>query len=362
VTPILLDSVAAPPESDGSYPVIRITMDSGNNRLAQFARSLVSRQPHFLDQPENSFEVDLRSGTFVLRRTDLFVQDSIPLVLTRAFHGWGPPNWRRAGNWAFAPGPSHPAFGPGSSHSYDICPMGTRNPYTFMELYMADGNFIHLNRISQGTGYADAWYEYTDASSEFYKARLWWNGNGWTFRLRDGTVYQFPESYNGTNLAQGAPVEMRDPQGRRVELVRDARRNLRRLVSPNARTIALDYDDGGRVSHAQDDDGHTVDYSYDSEGRLALVSENGRPSLRYRYDPDQPDKMAAVEDSAGGALVRNSYFEDGQVSAQTLADGSRYLYHYEVDAQGQVTQATVTTPDQGVHTFAFRNGALISRK
>jgi YD repeat-containing protein len=163
-------------------------------------------------------------------------------------------------------------------------------------------------------------------------------------------------------LAQGAPVEMRDPQGRRVELVRDARRNLRRLVSPNARTIALDYDDGGRVSHAQDDDGHTVDYSYDSEGRLALVSENGRPSLRYRYDPDQPDKMAAVEDSAGGALVRNSYFEDGQVSAQTLADGSRYLYHYEVDAQGQVTQATVTTPDQGVHTFAFRNGALISRK
>ena len=36
---------------------------------------------------------------------------------------------------------------------------------------------------------------------------------------------------------------MRDPQGRRVQLIRDGRRNLRKLVSPNGRTISLDYNE-----------------------------------------------------------------------------------------------------------------------
>jgi YD repeat-containing protein len=362
VTPILLASIAAPPESDGSYPVIRISADSQSNRILQLAKSFASRQPHFLNQPENTYEVDLRSGTFVLRRTDLFVQDSIPLVFTRTYHGWGPPNWGRDGNWAFASGSNHPAFGPGSSHSYDICPMGTRNPYTFQELYMADGNFIFFNRISQGTSYADAWYEHTDTSSEFYKARFWWNGNGWTLRLQDGTIYQFPESYNGTNLAQGAPFEMRDPQGRRVQIVRDTNRNLRRLVSPNARSISLDYDDAGRVRQAHDDNGHSVDYSYDSEGRLFLIRENERPAVRYRFDPNQPDKIAAIEDGDGNVLLRNSYFEDGRISAQISADGSEYRYHYELDAQGRVALAMVTAPDRTTRSFCFRNGVPTVQK
>jgi YD repeat-containing protein len=360
VTPIMLDSVATPPESDGSFPVIRFTVDSGAGRAIRLTSALANRKPHFLDQPESTFEVDLRTGTFVLRRTDLFVPDTVPLVFTRTFHTWGEPNWRRDGNHYYAWGTNHPALGAGFTHSYDICPMGTRNPYTFMDLYMADGTFIHLNRISQGTGYADAMYEQTDTSAEFYKARFWWNGTGWTLHFRDGTQYQFPESYNGKNLAQGAPFEMRDPQGRRVQLIRDGRRNLRKLVSPSGRTISLEYNQAGFVNQAKDDEGHILNYSYDSDNRLTSVRDNLGRGFQYRYAADYRDKMLAVEDENGGVLLRNTYDWDGRVSRQLSADGSEYLYRYQLDPQGEVTGTTVTRPDHTSLTVAFRHGVLVS--
>ena len=84
--------------------------------------------------------------------------------------------------------------------------------------------------------------------------------------------------------------------------------------------------------------------------------------MRYLYDSNQPDKMAAIEDGEGHLLLRNSYYEDGRISAQTSADGSRYLYHYELDAQGRVALAVVTAPDRTIRTFAFRNGVPIVQK
>jgi hypothetical protein len=44
--------------------------------------------------------------------------------------------------------------------------------------------------------------------------------------LEDGSTIHFPESYNAVNLAQGAPTEMTDGAGNKVELVRDGKRNL----------------------------------------------------------------------------------------------------------------------------------------
>ena len=362
VEPVMMASAASAPASDGTYPVVRCVYTSAaRGRGARYFGSLVNRETHFRNEPEDFFEVDLRSGTFVLRRTDLYVPDAIPLTLTRVFHTWGNPNWRRDGNWAYAWNESHPAFGAGFTHAYDICPMGTRNPYTYMDLYMADGNAIHLGRISRGTGYADAWYEQTDLSSEFYKARLWWNGNGWTLRLEDGTLYLFPESYNGRNLAQGAPFEMRDAQGRRLQLIRDTHRNLRRLVSPSSRTISLEYNDAGYVTRAQDDQGHSIDYSYDREGRLISVHDSTGPHFQYVYDWRQLDKLVAVKDGNGLTLLKNTYYDDGRVATQVAADGSEYRFHYVLDGEGKVAQTTVTWPDRSETALRFQSGVLISK-
>ena len=362
VTPEMLDVVSAAPKSDGAYPVIRAGMGllPGSESAVSSKDYQSSRISHFVDAREDVSEVDLRTGVFVLRRTDLMIDDSIPLVFTRVFHTVGAPIYEAPGNWAFLPGDNHPAFGLGSSHTYDICPMGTRNPYTFMDLVMADGNSIHFERISKGTGYGDAWYEQQKVSSEFYKARLWWNGSGWTARLQDGTTYLFPESYNGTNLAQGSPIEMRNPEGKRAQLLRDGQRNLRRLVSPSGRTISLEYNDKGLIRQAHDDAGHQVDYTYDSMMRLILVTDSNGSKIRYTFDPARPDKMTTIESGDGRILLRNAYDSFGRVSEQVFADGSRYEYAYVADRQRHVKQAVVTTPDGKKQSFNMEDGAQAS--
>src|ERR1035438_1601701 len=104
-------------------------------------------------------------------------------------------------------------FGPGTNHPYDICPTGTRFPYTYMDLNLEDGRQIHFRRISKGTGFADAVFRHENTSSEFYGAQIAWNGDGWTLDFRDGRRFLFPEAYQAKNYAQGAPTEMRNADG-----------------------------------------------------------------------------------------------------------------------------------------------------
>jgi YD repeat-containing protein len=92
-------------------------------------------------------------------------------------------------------------FGVGASHPYDICQTGNNHPYTYMEL---------------GGKIAD----------------------------------------HAKNCAQAAPVEMRDSEGRRIQLLRDQVRNLERLISPSGHTIAFKYDGSDRIIEAEDDTGH----------------------------------------------------------------------------------------------------------
>ena len=42
----------------------------------------------------------------------------------------------------------------------------------------------------------------------------------------------FPESYAATNMAQGAPTEMRNALGERLQLIRDGQRNLQEILTP----------------------------------------------------------------------------------------------------------------------------------
>src|SRR5215472_13153768 len=92
------------------------------------------------DNPVNEFEVDLHTGRFILRQTDLFVADAMPLSLTRTYITW---DYHSR------------AFGVAGNHPYDVCPTGSRFPYTYSDLNLEDGQQIYFPRISKGTGYAD---------------------------------------------------------------------------------------------------------------------------------------------------------------------------------------------------------------
>jgi YD repeat-containing protein len=346
----LLPFEDSPPEWNGSYPYLSISMDTAPGN-AKFNSSILLIKPSAdHPSPTNEAQVDLHSGRFVLRQTDLFVPDIIPLSLTRTYSVWSS---------------AIDAFGVGTNHPYDICPSGTRLPYTYMDLNLEDGRQIHFSRISNGTGYADAVYRHNETASEFYGAQIAWNGNGWTLTFRDGRRFLCPEAYNAKSFAQGAPVEMQDAEGRRAQLIRDKQRNLEKLISPGGRTIAFKYDEANRIVEATDDAGNLRRYSYDSTGHLQSIADRAQLLFQFRYAPllhtegYDPYLMTAVTDGKGATLLENSY-QNGRISDQKIANGA--VYHYQYILAGEDIAETIVDGPNGKRKFYFRQGIFTEEK
>jgi YD repeat-containing protein len=327
------------PAWDGSYPRVVISTVSTGTGALKFKSSISLQKPtvHH-DVPVNEFEVGLDSGIFVLRQTDIFVSDLMPLVLTRTYRTWQDFNAE---------------FGVGASHPYDICQSGNNHPYTYMDLELEDGRQFYFPRISKGTGYADAVYQHYATSSEFDQARWAWNGTGWTLDFRDGREFLFPDSYHAKTCTQAAPIEMRDREGRRIQLLRDKVRNLEKLISPSGHTITFKYDGSDRINEAADDAGHIRKYSYNPSGRLETVSDGARVLYRFEYDDGV---MTRITDGKGTELLRNWYANFRRVSKQKLANGEVYRYDYLFDRKYNVVETTVRLPSGEVHRFFVNNG------
>jgi YD repeat-containing protein len=341
------------PTWDGSYPsvVIPLASDSGRVKFKESISLVTPTVRH--DSPVNQAEVALDSGMFKLRQTDLFVSDVMPLALTRTYRVWD--------------GHSR-AFGAGGNHPYDVAPTGTRNPYTYMDLNLEDGRTVRFDRISRGAGYADDVEEHHATASEFYLARIAWNGDGWTLDFRDGRKFVFPESYNARNLAQGAPVEMRDAQGNRIRLKRDKVRNLEELIAPSGHRITFKYDGSDRIIEAEDDAGHVRKYSYNSSGHVETVADGTQLLYRFEYDPllhargYDPYLMTTITDGNGTVLLMNIYKDNSRVSEQRLANGDVYRYDYLFDKQHNVVETTVTLPSGQVKRLFFHDGIMSAEK
>jgi hypothetical protein len=70
--------LAAEPVWDGAYPVTRITLLTTSAGVPKFSHSLAVVRPSLKhESPVNTFDVDLRSGAFILRQTDLFLKDAM---------------------------------------------------------------------------------------------------------------------------------------------------------------------------------------------------------------------------------------------------------------------------------------------
>jgi YD repeat-containing protein len=349
----LLPFTASPPPWDGSYPFLTIT-DTNSQTNHKFETSISRIQPTVLhNSPVNEFQVDLHSGMFILRQTDLFVPDTTPLSLTRTYRLWD----------------FHArAFGAGTNHPYDICPTGTRFPYTYMDLNLEDGRQIHFRRISKGTGYADAVFRHEETSSEFYGAQIAWNGDGWSLTFRDGRRFRFPEAYLAKNYAQGAPTEMQEADGRKIELRRDQERNLQEAISPSSHKLTFQYDNFDRITEARDDSGNVRKYSYNSSGHLETVSDATHVLYRFEYAPllhldgYDPYLMTGIADGNWNVLLQNTYRDRSRVSEQKLANGEVYRYEYFLNQQNEIVQTTVTMPDGSKHEFFFKQGVPAGEK
>lgn len=304
------NAVAAAARFDGNFPCVFAQVGAGGVVPQLGSCSMTTTH----GDPVDRFEADLRYGNFVQRETDLFLDDvfKVPLTRTYASNEWVDQN------------PVH-AFGRNSNHPYDIAPIGTRNPYTYQMIVLEDGDFLYFDRISRGMGYADSVFQHTETSTCFYKATTRWDGHGWTTRLADGSEILFPESYNASSLAQGAPYEMRDANGNRLELKRDPRRNLQEIRTPHGHWIRFSYDDSSRIKRAEDDAGHWAQYEYNADGMLkSAVLSSGR-ERHYEYDGVL---MTQITDENGRLLIRN-WFRQRFLIRQQFGNGAVFVYSYD---------------------------------
>jgi YD repeat-containing protein len=349
----LLPFTDSPPVWDGAYPYLTISPVGTESDHVTFKGSIVMIKPTVRhDPPINEFQVDLHSGMFVLRQTDLFISDVMPLSLTRTYRGWDFDNRARA-------------FGLGTNHPYDICPTMTRFPYTYMDLNLEDARQIDFPRVSRGTGYADAVFRHDATSSEFYGAQYAWNGDAWTLDFRDGRRLLFPEVYHAKNFAQGAPYQMQDAHGHRIQLKRDQQRELEQLISPSGHTITFKYDGAHRIIEATGDTGSTRKYSYDSTDHLESVADASHVLYRFKYAAllhlagYDPYLMTAVVDRKGKVLLQNIYndTDGGRISEQRLANGDVYRYEY-IFVKQNIVETIVTDPIVGQRKFFFQHGVF----
>lgn len=323
--PVIRKQVAKTTPGSSDYPCLLLEpVSPGNTQLR--AKETSCQQILNESSPVERYEVALASGWFVLRRTDLFLPDSMPLALTRTYSSWD----TRSNS-----------FGIGGNHPYDIAPFGRRNPYSYMSLALSDGSTVEYSRISEGTGYRDAVYEHNSTDGLFYRSQIRWNGNGWDLKFQDGSLARFPESYWAINQQQDALVGMRSPSGEEIKFERDASRRLMRLTSPNKRQISFSYDGFDRIVRISDGAGHDVDYVYDQGGRLVRVLRSGALERKYSYEYQY---LVCVEDGSGHKLLVNQYDDNGRIEKQTLADGSVWQFRFTLDKENNVTAALLIDP------------------
>jgi YD repeat-containing protein len=310
---------------DGRYPCLRATRLKNGPLHALDVALAKCAQGIYLDKEVDEIEVDLR-GNLITRTTDLFIPGTNSLAATRCYRAWDH---------------ASRSFGRNTSLSWDFYPVGSRQPYTYLEIIACDGNRFRYERISRGTGYADAVYEHRTTNTAFLGSRIGWNGNGWDLKLRDGSLYVFPESYYGKTGTDGALIEFRDAKGQVVKMERRERKNLKRISTPDQRSIAFEHDTAGRIITAEDHQKRKVTYLYDHGGRLAEV-RGLKSVLRHTYGNSY---LSAIEEN--GRRAAEFDYKDGRISKVTLPDRGSYRFRYEYDRadNDRVLRTFVEGPD-----------------
>jgi predicted Zn-dependent protease len=319
---------------DGRYPCLKISKNKHGATMPLTPILTKCAPGIYLGEDLDEIEVDLRNGNLITRTTDLFRPGAIPLAATRCY---------RAFDHASR------SIGRNTALSWDLFPVGSRQPYTFIEIIVCDGNPLRYERISKGTGYADAVYEHRATATTFLGSRLSWNGNGWDLKLRDGSIYLFPESYYGKKPVDGALIGFRNARGQAVNIERGERRTLKRIASPDRRSIAFEHDSADRIFQAQDDENRKVTYLYDHGGRLAGV--RGRTTVHYAY---QDTYLMNIEEN-GRRIIEFDYDRTGRIGELRLPDQGSYRFEYRYDAADtkRVVSSTVTSPDGSNTKFAI---------
>ncbi|MDF0643088.1 MAG: IPT/TIG domain-containing protein [Nitrospira sp.] len=265
--------------------------------------------------------VDLGTGIFVLKKTDLVLPGRLPVTITRTYRTLGTNL-----------GP----FGLGTSHTYDVI---LRQDGDLRRLLLPGGARVAFPKQPDGT--------FRNLTDPAYRgAVLTEGGGGHSLRFKDGTVWTF----GSPSLNVSFLIAQADRNGNQLAFTRTGSTGtLTTITDAVGRQVQFTYIND-RVTEILDPLGRRVTYAYDNSGRLATVMDPEGGVTRYTYDAQ--GRMLTLTDARGFTFLTNEYDGAGRVSRQTQADGGLWQFAYQTSS-GVITQTTVTDPRGHVTTSRF---------
>jgi YD repeat-containing protein len=297
-------------------------------------------------EPYHKGGIDFGTGLYVRNDQDLIVSGGqLPLVLQRTYRTIDP---------------ASRAFGVGASHNGEWYLRGDGQRFQWAELVLDDGASIRYMRTTWGRSFVNAMFEHTTTPSEFYMSRVGWTGRQWALRWFDGSIALFRAcSPRGSDKC--TIVELRSPDGLKVEYVRDPDTQLLRTMRSGQAAISLDYDRNDRIVRARGSDGQEVAYDYDAGGRLVRVTE---AAVVRNYTYDGRGAMLTIDEPRW--RIENSYNQDGRCVRQVTRWASGGISVIDVAYRvsgGRVTSAAASWQDGPKTVYHFnRDGYLESKE
>jgi YD repeat-containing protein len=318
--------------------VLRLSRPAPDTKaLARFAQLRTgwkgTPQPLFPgDLRYHRWNVDYATGVFSHCQPDFYIGDSIPINLTRIYLNRY----------------ESEAFGVGMSASYDMFLTGDADRFTYLDLIMPNGQQFHFKRISPGASWAGSVFRCDPAGNDppkstFPGARLWWNGNGWSLRLTDGTLMKFPAVRGTIRPGQGALLSIENGYGDVLTIKRDRNGNILEITSPHGASVILTHDKKDRITSGTDSFANTVTYSYDDFDRLVAVRDSREGITRYSYNAG--NNLVKVTKPDGAAWIQVAYDPQGRVVNMFFEGGSSCRYAYKTDPQGAIAAVDVLSSD-----------------
>lgn len=210
-----------------------IVLSSSLAAISQVGEAIATASPFGNDKTTAADPFYVGTGIYYRAYTDLVVKDTIPINFVRTQRNLDPQSR---------------SFGIGASTSYDMFIIGDVKQFSWVALVLADGTQIHFNRISPGTNYADGVFEDSSDGTEFFGARITWDGKGaWLVSLRDGTQYTVHGCNATSKPGQCAVTEIKDAHGERLLVQRDLQGRMHRITSPHGHFIDFQTDPEGHI-------------------------------------------------------------------------------------------------------------------
>jgi RHS repeat-associated protein len=162
------------------------------------------------------------------------------------------------------------------------------------------------------------------------------NGNITKIDIEDGKSEEF-FSYNSRNEL----MVHQDPNGNVMQIERDSKGNLTKLIDPLGNETSYEYDSYGQLESVTNPEGITVDYEYENDGAVSSIDAPMNLSSSFTYDGINRMRTKTVN----GQTSSYAYDDNDNITSFTNIGGIVTSYDYDAN-----DNLEIITNGKGVET------------